>query len=199
MQNFACVSHRRTRLGFFLGVIMLVTWVVPCESALDTNANMLLGECGQFLCFLPHAHVSSGWPFIHICRYKSNPNPNPNLRYLAVRRVSQAVRQASMMGQRRGVNKGANVCWCLISSKAQACGYAYVFRHMQNHCWLLCCIVCLLGIAIPGSPFVCNALKIWEVRNFPLDFLGQVRNIPLRKKPRTAFPPPPPVVYFDRK
>ena len=44
MRNFACVSHRRTRLGFFLGVIML--------------------------------------------------------------------------------NKGANVCWCLISSKAQACGYA---------------------------------------------------------------------------
>ena len=42
--HFACVSHRRTRLGFFLGVIML--------------------------------------------------------------------------------NKGANVCWCLISSKAQACGYA---------------------------------------------------------------------------
>ena len=44
MRNFACVSHRRTRWGFFLGVIML--------------------------------------------------------------------------------NKGANVCWCLISSKAQACGYA---------------------------------------------------------------------------
>ena len=22
------------------------------------------------------------------------------------------------------LNKGANVCWCLISSKAQACGYA---------------------------------------------------------------------------
>ena len=44
MRNFACVSHRRTHLGFFLGVIML--------------------------------------------------------------------------------NKGANVCWCLISSKAQACGYA---------------------------------------------------------------------------
>ena len=112
MQNFACVSHRRTRLGFFLGVIML--------------------------------------------------------------------------------NKGANVCWCLISSKAQACGYAYVFRHMQNHCWLLCCIVCLLGIAIPGSPFVCNALKIWEVQNFPLDFLGQVRNIPLRKNPVQNPPPPPP-------
>ena len=44
MRNCACVSHRRTRLGFFLGMITL--------------------------------------------------------------------------------NKGANVCWCLISSKAQACGYA---------------------------------------------------------------------------
>ena len=50
-------------------------------------------------------------------------------------------------------------------------------------------------------PFVCNALKIWEVRNFPLDFLGQVRNIPRAEfspaektpyrisPPRYAYPP----------
>ena len=37
----------------------------------------------------------------------------------------------------------------------------------------------MVGIAIPGS--FSNALKIWEVRNFPLDFLGQVRNIPRAK------------------
>ena len=43
-------------------------------------------------------------------------------------------------------------------------------------------------------PFVCNALKIWEVRNFPLDFWDRcgifpVRNFPLRKNPRTEFSP----------
>ena len=46
-------------------------------------------------------------------------------------------------------------------------------------------------------PFVCNALKIWEVRNFPLDFLGQVRNIPRAEfspaeKTPYRIPPPPP-------
>ena len=45
-------------------------------------------------------------------------------------------------------------------------------------------------------PFVCNALKIWEVRNFPLDFLGQVRNIPRAEfspaeKTPYRIPPPP--------
>ena len=44
-------------------------------------------------------------------------------------------------------------------------------------------------------PFVCNALKIWEVRNFPLDFWDRcgifpMRNFPLRKNPRTEFSPP---------
>ena len=47
-------------------------------------------------------------------------------------------------------------------------------------------------------PFVCNALKIWEVRNFPLDFLGQVRNIPHAEfspaeKTQYRNSPPPPV------
>ena len=48
-------------------------------------------------------------------------------------------------------------------------------------------------------PFVVNpvnALKIWEVRNFPLDFLGQVRNIPRAEfspaeKTPYRIPPPP--------
>ena len=47
-------------------------------------------------------------------------------------------------------------------------------------------------------PFVCNALKIWEVQNFPLDFLGQVRNIPRAEfspAEKTLYrnSPPPPV------
>ena len=41
-----------------------------------------------------------------------------------------------------------------------------------------------------GSPFSSNALKIWEVRNFPLDFWGQVRNIP-----RADFPPAAKALY----
>ena len=48
----------------------------------------------------------------------------------------------------------------------------------------------------PRFPFASNALKIWEVRNFPLDFLGQVRNIPRvefspAEKPLYRIPPPP--------
>ena len=58
------------------------------------------------------------------------------------------------------------------------------------------CAMCLLGINT-RIPFVCNALKIWEVRNFPLDFLGQVRNIPRAEfspaeKTPYRIPPPPP-------
>ena len=43
------------------------------------------------------------------------------------------------------------------------------------------------------TPFVCNALKIWEVRKIFWDRCGifPVRNFPLRKKPRTESPPPP--------
>ena len=76
-----------------------------------------------------------------------------------------------------------------------------------NHCWLLWCIVCLLGDRNPRFPFASNAPKIWEARNFPLDFLEQVWDIPraefspcgknpLQKSPppppRDCFPPPPP-------
>ena len=40
-----------------------------------------------------------------------------------------------------------------------------------------------------------SAQKVWEVRNFPLDFWDRcgifpVRNFPLRKNPRTEFSPP---------
>ena len=48
----------------------------------------------------------------------------------------------------------------------------------------------------PRIPFASNALKIWEVRNFPLDFLGQVRNFPhaefspAEKSPYRIFPSP---------
>ena len=60
---------------------------------------------------------------------------------------------------------------------------------------LLCCVS--FGDGNTRIPFVCNALKIWEVRNFPLDFLGQVRNIPraefspAEKTPYRILPPPP--------
>ena len=40
-------------------------------------------------------------------------------------------------------------------------------------------------------PFACNALKIWELRNFPLDFLGQERNTPRAEKTLYRIPPPP--------
>ena len=118
MRNFACVSHRRTRLGFFLGVIML--------------------------------------------------------------------------------NKGANVCWCLISSKAQACGYALQYFPPLVVCQnaKLCCIVCLLGIAIPGSPLFAMHSRFGRCGIFPLIFWDRcgifpVRNFPLRKNPRTEIYPPP--------
>ena len=38
--------------------------------------------------------------------------------------------------------------------------------------------LCSFGDRNPRVPFASNALKIWEVRNFPLDFVGQVRNFP---------------------
>ena len=44
------------------------------------------------------------------------------------------------------------------------------FRHMQNHCWLLCCIVCLLGIAIPGSPLFAMHSRFGRCGIFPLIF-----------------------------
>ena len=52
------------------------------------------------------------------------------------------------------------------------------------------------GDCNPKIPFASNALKIWEVRNFPLDFLGQVRNFPhaefspAEKSPYRIFPSP---------
>ena len=54
---------------------------------------------------------------------------------------------------------------------------------------------CLPKFCNPRFPFASNALKIWEVRNFPLDFLGQVRNISRAafspaKKPLYRIPPP---------
>ena len=111
MRNFACVSHHRTRLGFFLGVIML--------------------------------------------------------------------------------NKGANVCWCPIlrfQTYAESLLVAFLY-----------CVS--FGDRNTRIPFVCNALKIWEVRNFPLDFLGQVWNIPRAEfspaeKTPYRIPPPPPVYLY---
>ena len=114
MQNCACVSHRRTRWGFFLAMIML--------------------------------------------------------------------------------NKGANVCWCLISSKAQACVYALQILWHRNA--MFSTTHCLPKFRDPRFLFASNALKIWEVRNFPLDFLGQVRKIPRSEfspaeKTLYRIPPPP--------
>ena len=60
---------------------------------------------------------------------------------------------------------------------------------------LFCCIVCLLGIAIPGSPLFAMHSRFGRCGIFPLIFWDRcgifpVRNFPLRKKPRTEFPPP---------
>ena len=56
---------------------------------------------------------------------------------------------------------------------------------------------CLPKFRNPKFPFASNALKIWEVRNFPLDFLGQVQNVPRAEfspaeDPAQKPPPPPP-------
>ena len=96
MRNFACVSHRRTRLSFFLGVIML--------------------------------------------------------------------------------NKGANVCWCLISSKAQACGYALqYFPPLVAGCFV---VLCVFWGSQYQDPLCLQCTQDLGGAEFSLDFLGQVRNIP---------------------
>ena len=56
---------------------------------------------------------------------------------------------------------------------------------------------CLPKFRNPRFPFASNALKIWEVRNFPLAFLGQVRNIPhveFSPAEKTLYGNPPPPV-----
>ena len=68
--------------------------------------------------------------------------------------------------------------------------FGFLVRHMfafpgmclfLNHCWLLCCIVCLLGIAIPGSPLLPMHPRFGRCRIFPLIFWDRI--FPVQKFP----------------